>query len=128
MQRKFDVARWGSELRTIFGYQTRDWLLATNPVFEWTLAGPDRTARPEFELQLKASRKVLPWLAVGPEYYAGLGPLGRWRAHDEQGHTLYLACDVDHGPLVFDFGIGRGFRAADRWTLIYLRASLVIFA
>jgi hypothetical protein len=120
LQREFDAAHWGSELRTIFGYRTEEWLLATNPVFEWALAGPERTARPDLEMQFKAARKILPGLAIGPEYYAGFGPLGRPSPRAEQEHSLYLAFDVDRGPVAFNAGIGRGFRAADRWTMKFI--------
>ena len=121
LQRRFDEAHWGSELRTIFGYRQRDWLLATNPVFEWTLGGPDRSARPEFELQVKAARKIAPGVFFGPEYYAGLGPIGRTPRFDNQEHTLYAAFDIDRGKWVFNCGIGRGVsHAADRWTVKFI--------
>ena len=51
--RRFDEARTTTELRTMIGYRDPEWLLAANPVFGWALAGPDRSARPDFELQLK---------------------------------------------------------------------------
>ena len=93
----------------------------TLTVFEWTLAGPDRSARPEFEFQFKAARKIVPGLSFGPEYYAGLGPVGQARARGEQEHTLYAAFDVDAGPWVFNCGIGRGLtRVTDRWTLTFI--------
>ncbi len=121
LQTRFDQAHWGSELRTIFGYRTEDWLLATNPVFEWTLAGPDRSARPEIEVQLKVARRIAPGIFFGPEYYAGLGPLGRFAARREQEHVLYAALDVDRGKWVLNCGVGRGVsRAADRWTVKFI--------
>lgn len=121
LEQRFDAAHWGSEVRTIFGYRNPEWLLATNPVFEWTLAGPERSARPELELQFKAARKILPGLSFGPEYYAGLGPLGQARRRGEQEHTLFAAFDVDSGPWVFNCGIGRGLtHATDRWTVKFI--------
>jgi hypothetical protein len=121
LEQRFDAAHWGSEVRTIFGYRNPEWLLATNPVFEWTLAGADRSARPEFELQIKAARTIVRGLSFGPEYYAGLGPLGKIRPRGEQEHTLYAAFDVDAGPWVFNCGIGRGLTGAtDRWTVKFI--------
>src|SRR5439155_1034661 len=74
---KFEEGNWGFELRTMVGYRKPSWLIAANPVFGWTLGGPDRNARPEAELQLKASHQILKGIDFGPEYYASFGPLGR---------------------------------------------------
>jgi hypothetical protein len=102
----------------MIGYRDPEWLLAANPVFGWALAGPDRSARPDFELQLKGSREIAKGIALGPEYYAGLGPLGRAPAFAAQDHTLYLALDFDRAPWVFNVGLGRGVsHGADRWTV-----------
>lgn len=121
LQPRFDEGRWGSELRTMIGFRRPDWLLAANPVFSWTMAGPGRSARPEFELQLKASREVVKGLSFGPEYYAGFGPIGRALPRSEQDHTLYAAFDVDVHPWVFNFGVGRGLGgAAGRWTVKFI--------
>ena len=121
LSRRFEEGRWGFELRTMVGYRDPDWLVAANPVFGWRLAGPDRSARPEAELQLKAARRIARGLAVGPEYYAAFGPLGRPVGFDDQDHALFLAFDVDRAPWVFNFGVGRGLsHAADRWTVKFI--------
>lgn len=118
---RFEEGHWSAELRTMIGYRDPAWLLAANPVFGWALAGPSRRARPEAELQLKASREIAKGLALGPEYYAGFGPVGRATAFAEQDHALYLALDVDRAPWIFNVGVGRGLsRAADRWTVKFI--------
>jgi hypothetical protein len=118
---RFEEGRWSCELRTMIGYRDPNWLLAANPVFGWTLAGPDRSARPEAELQLKAARVIARGIAFGPEYFAGFGPLGRAPSFAEQDHALFLAFDIDRAPWVFNVGLGRGIsRAADRWTLKFI--------
>jgi hypothetical protein len=121
LQPRFEEHHWSSELRTIFGYRNPQWLMAVNPVFGWTLAGPERRARPDFDLQLKASREIAKGISIGPEYYAGLGDFLRSPRFAAQDHTLFAACDIDRGPWVFNFGIGRGVsHAADRWTAKFI--------
>ena len=49
---------------------------------------------------------------------AELGKLAHFSPQAEQAHTLYLAVDVDRGPVGFNFGIGRGLNSAtDKWTV-----------
>lgn len=121
LQRRFEEHHWSMELRTMVGYRQADWLVAANPVFGWALAGPDRVARPEFELQLKAARRIARGISFGPEYYVDLGPLGRALSRAKQDEVLYAALDVDLHPWVFNFGVGRGLSAAsDRWTVKFI--------
>ncbi|HVS52699.1 MAG TPA: hypothetical protein VHD62_10110 [Opitutaceae bacterium] len=121
LQTRFEEGHWSTELRTMIGWRAADWLLAANPVFGWTLAGPDRAARPDFDLQLKASREIAKGISFGPEYYAGFGPIFRSSGFADQDHSLFAAFDVDLKPWVFNFGIGRGVsHAADRWTAKFI--------
>lgn len=121
LQRRFEEGHWGFELRTMLGYRGAGWLLAANPVFGWTLAGPNRSSRPEFELQFKGAHQILPGVAFGPEYYADFSRLGRALPSAEQDHTLYAAFDFDLKPWVFNVGLGRGLTsAADKWTLKFI--------
>ncbi len=118
---RFEPGRWSFELRTMLGYRAPDWLVAVNPVFGWTLAGPERSSRPNADLQVKASHRIVRGLSFGPEYYAGFGPLGRSAPFEQQDQSLFAAFDVDLAPWVFNCGIGRGVtRAADRWTLKFI--------
>lgn len=121
LQPRFELGRWSSELRTIFGWRSEDWLLAANPVFSWTLAGPEQSSRPDFEFQVKAARRIAQGISFGPEYYAGFGPLGQAFPHAQQDHSLFAALDVDRGKWVFNAGLGRGLTsAADRWTVKFI--------
>jgi hypothetical protein len=118
----FDQTQWGFELRTMIGYHAPTWLLAANPVLDWGLSGPDKSGRPEGELQLKASWEVAHGVQFGPEYYGDFGRLGRALPRGEQDHSLYAAFDFDLKPWVFNVGLGRGIggTAADRWTLKFI--------
>jgi hypothetical protein len=121
LPRRFDLAQYGFELRTMIGYRATDWLLAANPVLGWGLSGPDKSGRPETELQLKAAWEIARGVSFGPEYYADFGRLGRALPSAEQDHTLYAAFDIDVKPWVFNVGLGRGLTAAaDRWTLKFI--------
>lgn len=122
LPQRFDRTQWGFELRTMIGYHAPGWLVAANPVLGWGLSGPDRSSRPEAELQLKAAREIARGISFGPEYYADFGQLGRALPWAGQDHTLYAAFDVDLKPWVFNVGLGRGLggTAADRWTLKFI--------
>ncbi len=119
---RFDLTQWGFELRTMVGYRsTAGWLLAANPVLGWGLSGPDKSGRPEVELQLKAAWEIARGVSFGPEYYADFGRLGRALPSGAQDHSLYAAFDIDLKPWVLNVGLGRGLTgAAERWTLKFI--------
>jgi hypothetical protein len=121
LPRRFDLTQWSFELRTMLGFRSARWLLAANPVLGWGLSGPDKSGRPEAELQLKAAWEIAHGVSFGPEYYADFGRLGRALPSAEQDHTLYAAFDIDLKPWVFNVGLGRGLtRPTDRWTLKFI--------
>jgi hypothetical protein len=114
----FEQSRNAVELRPIVGYRGREWLLAANPILNWSLAGPDHDGKPDFVPSVKIARKVTSSIALGAEYYAELGKVNHILPHAEQAHTLYFALDYERKPWVFNIGIGRGLTGAtDRWTL-----------
>lgn len=114
---RYSESRYGSELRIMAGYRTREWHVAVNPIFGWDLSRGHRSGGPEFDLATKAVHDVAESVALGVEYYAGLGKLNHQLPQPLQEHTLYLVMDYDHKPWVFNVGIGRGLNGAtDRWT------------
>ncbi|MBS0375749.1 MAG: hypothetical protein JSR73_14315 [Proteobacteria bacterium] len=114
---RYEQTRWGSELRLMAGRRVAGWTLGMNPVFAWAL-GEGGHATPDFELGLKAARDVARGIALGAEYYAGLGPVDAIPGWAGQDHRLYATLDVDRAPWVFNFGVGYGLSAAaDRWTV-----------
>jgi hypothetical protein len=112
-----EEATRAGELRPIVGWRDPDWLVAVNPILEFDFAGPNKGERPSFAPAVKVARRVVEGLAAGLEYYGDFGPVGRSTPRAEQSHTLYLAFDVDRAPWVFNVGVGRGWNAADRWTV-----------
>ena len=107
------------EVRPIIGYEDEQWLFSVNPILEFAQSGPTKNHAPEFTPSLKIGRKIQEGIMAGIEYYSELGPLNDFESHSEQSHTLYLALDVERGPINFNFGIGRGMSgtAADKWTV-----------
>ncbi|HLX80880.1 MAG TPA: hypothetical protein VKS43_09875 [Burkholderiales bacterium] len=118
LTRNFEPATRTLELRPIVGWKNRDWLVAANPVLDWDLNGPESSSRPDFNPSLKVARTVAEGIALGFEYYAELGPLGRSALNAERPQTLYVAIETDRTPVPLHFAIGRGLNdAADRWTV-----------
>jgi hypothetical protein len=118
LKRNFEPETQRVELRPIFGWRNEQWLFAVNPVLDWALNGPDQSSRPTLNPSMKVARTVAPGIAVGAEYYTELGPLGRPTPRAEQPRTLYLAMELDRGPIPLHIGIGRGLNdAADKWTI-----------
>lgn len=116
--KRFEAARNGMEFRPILGYRDPHWLAVVNPVLTYDLTQGYREGGLGFSPSVKLARTVAPGFAAGIEYYADLGKLAHFSPQSEQSHTLYLAIDVDRGPVGFNFGIGRGLNyATDKWTV-----------
>lgn len=116
--RELEQATRALELRPIVGLRSTEWLLAVNPIFGWSLNGPDRNRKPDFSPAYKVAKTVAPGIALGVEYFSDLGRLGNFLTRGAQSRTLYLALDYDRKPWAFNVGIGRGLTdATDRWTV-----------
>ena len=106
------------ELRPILGWRGAEWLVAFNPVLDWALNGPERGGRPGFAPALKVAREVGGGVALGLEYYAETGRLGRPLAREAQARTLYVAAEFERTPVPIHLAVGRGLTdAADKWTV-----------
>jgi len=112
-----EQATRAGEVRPILGWRNREWLVAANPILDFDFAGPNKGERPSFAPAVKVARRVVEGLAAGLEYYGDFGPIGRFAPRSGQSHSLFLAFDVDRAPWVFNVGVGRGWNAADRWTM-----------
>lgn len=115
---RLEQATRALEVRPIIGWRSADWLVAFNPILAFDLAGPQKSSTPAFEPALKVSRRIVEGLDAGLEYYAGFGRVNDFAPRAEQEHSIYLAFDVDRGPVAFNFGIGRGLNGVtDRWAV-----------
>ncbi len=112
VQQRFEEAGRTGEIRPILGYRSPAWLFAVNPNLEFDFAGEQKGVM-FFSPGVKAGRMVTSKVMLGVEYYGDFGRASHFAPRAEQAHTLYFAVDT---PRV-NFGIGRGFDAADRWTV-----------
>lgn len=118
ISRKFSQSRVSTEVRTIAGYRSEDWLFGVNPILSWSLSPGQRESNPELDMAWKVSRSVARGMALGIEYYAGMGRFRSYLPKEMQDRTVYLTVDVDRAPWVFNLGIGKGLTdAADAWTV-----------
>lgn len=118
VQRKFDEAQSGAELRIMMGRRGQDWVLALNPVLEWDFGGPNRSGTPDLSFGIKAGHDVARGVMLGAEYYGELGRLNNTLPSSQQDHRLFAAVDVERSKVEFNFAIGYGLTsAADRWTV-----------
>jgi hypothetical protein len=118
VNKRYSESRYSSELRIMTGYRAKEWHLAVNPIFGWDLSKGYRGGGPSFDLATKAVHDVTEGIALGVEYYSGLGKLARTLPSSLQENTLYLVMDYDRKPWAFNIGIGKGLNGAtDRWTL-----------
>lgn len=63
--------------------------------------------------------RVLPFLAVGAEYYAAFGPIAKRTLLADQVHRVFGALDFDWkwGRQIYEvnFGVGYGFTGPEKW-------------
>ncbi len=111
----YEANRWGSELRPIVDLRLGRFYASVNPIlsidFRGALAG-----RPQFQPATKASIDVLPGLALGAEYYAGLGPIDGFFPSAAQTHLLFGALDWSSPLVDLNLGVGYGLGAGERWV------------
>jgi hypothetical protein len=118
VSRKYSESRLGSELRIMSGYRAQKWHIAVNPIFGWDLSRGYRGGGPSFDFATKAVHDVTEGIAMGVEYYTGLGKLSNTLPGPLQEKTLYLVMDYDRKPWAFNIGAGKGLNGAtDKWTV-----------
>jgi len=117
LPRRYDPDRYGGEIRPIVAWEDTAWLFAANPIVDLSFAGAGASEGPSFEPCAMAKRKLGP-VALGFEYYAGLGPFAHLRPWSEEEQYLYETVDVIAWPRAeIDFGVGEGLsRASDAWV------------
>jgi hypothetical protein len=117
LTKKFSESPWSDEVRFIGGYRAGSWLIGVNPILGWALSEGYRGS-PEVTLAWKAVHDLAKGIAVGAEYYNGMGTLANRLPRDEQERTLYLVTDVERKSWSLNFGVGYGLTpVTDKWTV-----------
>lgn len=117
---EYEAVRFGIELRPIVDVKWKRLYVSLNPIVGFELAGPI-AGHPVLEPAAKVAVQVLPWLSIGPEYYADLGPVDAIERPENQVHRLFGALDFEHsfGRVKFDANVaaGYGFLAGEKWIV-----------
>jgi len=118
VNKRYSESRYSSELRIMTGYRAKEWHLAVNPIFGWDLSKGYRSGGPSFDLATKAVHDITEGIALGLEYYSGMGKLNHTLPSSLQENTLFFVMDYDRKPWAFNIGIGKGLNGAtDKWTV-----------
>jgi hypothetical protein len=117
LTKKFSDSPLSTELRIIGGYRAKDWLIGMNPILDWGLS-KGYHGSPEVILAWKAVHAVVPGVAMGAEYYDGIGTLANRLPRAERDRTLYFVTELERKSWSLNFGVGRGLTSAsDNWTV-----------
>lgn len=108
-RRSYSENTWTWEIRPIIDKQIGRWYLALNPSFERALHGPGSSRGFEFAPSAKVSCDVTKKVALGVEYYSGLGQVTHFEGFGEQEHQIFPVLDLNLSPKwEFNFGVGIG--------------------
>jgi len=102
---------WNTEIRPIIGYRDDNYLVAFNPVIEFSTSGSD-SWKPAFSPQIKVSRNIGHGILLGLEHYSNLGAISNIDPWQQQGQTTYLTFDTIKFNTNFNFGIGHGWTSS----------------
>jgi hypothetical protein len=123
LPRAYERDRWGGEARPIVAFEDPHWLLALNPILEFSLAGGQASAEPSFAPAVMVKFKLEGLAAFGLEYYADLGPISAPDPIREQEQYLFEAFDLLSLPhFELNAGVGEGLTQAS--NAIVLKAIL----
>ena len=114
--RRVSEERWTVELRPIAGWRNARWLVAANPILDFTAGAPSST-QGELEPAVKVGFKASRALMVGFEYYGALGPVSDLAPRSAQEHDTYAVVDYEGHGLDLNLGLGYGWTGvSDRWV------------
>lgn len=112
-----DAKPWSAELRGIWGYEGKTWVVSFNPTLEMA-AGQGAAEPVALELQTKIGRRFGEKLIFGLESYNDFGPVQRFSAFGQESQMVYATADFElkHGDL--NLGLGHGLNSAsDGWAV-----------
>ena len=107
-RKEYSPDTWNIEVRPIVDKQIKNFYIAFNPTFGIGLKGVSSDHTPEFEPNIKASYTIKKVVALGFEYYGGMGPVNDMPKISEQGHALFFVADLYLDPK-WEVNIGPGW-------------------
>lgn len=115
----YDDSGFEWELRPVIDADFSRVYLSFNPIISTAITGPE-AGTASIEPALKASFKILEALAVGAEYYMGLGSFHRLAPLAEQTHRLFGAVDLKFkvGKAELGLNLGAGYTLIGQDKLI----------
>jgi hypothetical protein len=99
---------WNLELRPIIDKKIGPWYFAINPALEKSLKGYGAGEGWGFSPAVKISYDVTKVVALGVEYYAGLGPITHFSDYPDQQHQIFPTLDLNFSE-AWEFNLGFGF-------------------
>jgi len=102
---RFSETRWNLEIRPIIGFRKGDYEFIINPIVD---VGFGDNGDATFAPAARFARKFGESLALGVEYYTGLGPIRDIVPFNEQQHNIYAVADFKIGRWDVNAGIGYG--------------------
>jgi hypothetical protein len=112
---QYDRNRWGGEIRPIATWTSRggNIFASFNPIVDLSLAGPGSDEMPSFQPAATTCYVIDGVMSAGLEYYADLGPIGRWLPASAQEHYVFEVINVlDWKHVELNFGAGEGLTQA----------------
>jgi hypothetical protein len=114
----YDPAELGGELRPILEWHPGDFVLDLNPILSFDWRGPD-AGIPHFEPAVSARYEIGGLIALGLEYYGGIGPLSHVPQIREQHHYLFEMVQViAWKEYEIHAGVGEGLTAASNGLVL----------
>jgi hypothetical protein len=113
--RRWDTARFTSEIRPILGWHLSAVDIIVNPIVDTSYDG---FGNADFAPSTRVAVNVAPAWAMALEEYADFGPLRALHGRRDQSHQLYAVVDYSGKQWDVEAGVGRGLtRASDGVTL-----------
>jgi hypothetical protein len=107
----YDRDGWGAEIRPIATWSSAGGAVyvSINPIVDFGLAGMGRGQPPSFEPAATVCYVIDGLMSFGLEYYADVGPVGRWAPAGEQEHYLFQVINVLRWKRIeINAGVGEG--------------------
>ena len=118
---RYNADKWTLEIRPIIDKEYKWFYVSFNPVLDYALVGPDQSVGLQFSPAAKVKFQVCKKVAVGLEYYGGVGAIKAPDAPRQQFHQLGPAMDLDvSSDYEINFGYMFGLTSATERGIVKL--------